>query len=180
MDQFGEAVSDVLEESPVIGDVEKEYFAHLKKINDVFYDQIKISDQKAAYIFTFLLAFLVTSTDGRDVFKPDKYLSGDLSWIVPSGLLAVASVASLLCAIMVVLPRKVSRSTTLFWGSWPHHRPTLLQAAKALDSNYLFNQYLDNADILSLIARQKYRFVSLSFKGLVVTLAAYVLVLVMK
>ncbi|MGO7624448.1 hypothetical protein ACC687_41745, partial [Rhizobium ruizarguesonis] len=31
---------------------------HIKKINDIFYDQIKISDQKADYIFTFMLAFL--------------------------------------------------------------------------------------------------------------------------
>jgi cytochrome bd-type quinol oxidase subunit 1 len=121
-----------------------------------------------------LLAFLVSSTDGRDVFAPARYLEGDLASNLAAGLLAIASVGSLLCAILVVLPRNISRSTSLFWGAWPLHRPSLLQAVKASDANYLFNQYLENADILSLIARRKYRFVSLSFKTLVVTLLAYV------
>ncbi|MBB6179344.1 Pycsar system effector family protein [Pseudorhizobium flavum] len=180
MDEFKAEASELLDDSHVIDDVEKEYFSHVKKINDVFYDQVKISDQKAAYIFTFLLAFLVTSSDGREVFSMGRYLESDVASNLAAALLAVASVTSLLCAVLVVLPRNVPRSTSLFWGTWPQHRPLLVQAVRASDSNYLFNQYLENADILSLIARRKYWFVSLSFKSLVVTLIAYVLVLVVK
>ncbi|MCF6368495.1 Pycsar system effector family protein [Rhizobium halophilum] len=180
MSEFSSNTTETIEDAHVIDDVEKEYFAHVKKVNDIFYDQIKISDQKAAYIFTFLLAFLVSSSDGREVFALARYLEGDLASNLAAGLLALASVGSLLCAILVVLPRNIARSTSLFWGAWPLHRPSLLQAVKASDANYLFNQYLENADILSLIARRKYRFVSLSFKTLVVTLLAYVLVLATK
>jgi Family of unknown function (DUF5706) len=163
-----------------IDDVDKEYFSHVKKVNDIFYDQVKISDQKAAYIFTFLIAFFVSSGEGRDVFAASRYLYGTFFMKVSSGMLAAASMSAMLCAIMVVLPRNMGRSTTLFWGAWPHHRSILLNAVKASDANYLFNQYLENADILSLIARRKYRFVSLSFKSLVVTLISYVLVLMAK
>lgn len=180
MSDFDLQQPELMETPHVIDDVEKEYFSHVKKINDIFYDQIKISDQKAAYIFTFLLAFLVSSSDGREVFTMGRYLEGLSLSAVASAFLAISSVSSLLCAILVVLPRNVPQSTSLFWGTWPHHRPLLVQAVKASDANYLFNQYLENADILSLIARRKYRFVSLAFKSLVVTLAAYVLVLVTK
>ena len=34
----------------------RQYLVHLEKINSVYYDQIKIADQKAAFIFTFMLA----------------------------------------------------------------------------------------------------------------------------
>ncbi|HEV7435658.1 MAG TPA: hypothetical protein VGO22_12415, partial [Pseudorhizobium sp.] len=103
MSEFSSGSTETIEEAHVIDDVEKEYFAHVKKVNDIFYDQIKISDQKAAYIFTFLLAFLVSSSDGRDVFAPARYLEGDLASNLAAGLLALASVGSLLCAILVVL-----------------------------------------------------------------------------
>ncbi|RWM15157.1 MAG: SCPU domain-containing protein [Mesorhizobium sp.] len=52
----------------------KDYLDHLKKIKDVFYDQIKIADQKAAYIFTFMLAFLITSSEGRATVQWQRYV----------------------------------------------------------------------------------------------------------
>jgi hypothetical protein len=65
--------------------IENGYIEHIKRINDVFYDQIKISDQKAAYIFTFMLAFLATSTEGRAVFTLENYaqLSPRYWWSYP-------------------------------------------------------------------------------------------------
>ena len=77
----------------------------LRKINDIFYDQIRIADQKAAYIFTFTLAFLVSSAEGRSVFKLQRYISGDAPAMVLSAILAVAVVVSLISAILVVVPR---------------------------------------------------------------------------
>ena len=175
---FDSAPTEMLEMPMATGEITEEYINHIRKINDIYYDQIKISDQKAAYIFTFMLAFLVSSSEGRGVFNWLRYTQGDWSQIFVSGALALASVASILCAILVVLPRRIDKSTSLFWGTWPMHRPLFEQAARHSDVSYLFNEYLDNADVLSLIARQKYKFVSYAFRGLMFTVLAYVLLLV--
>lgn len=179
MSDFENAPTEMLEMPMASGEVTEEYFNHVRKINDVYYDQIKISDQKAAYIFTFMLAFLVSSAEGRNVFSWSRYSEGSWIEIILSGALALASVWSILSAIMVVLPRKAQQSTTLFWGTWPQHRPIFEQAAQHSDIGYLFKQYLDNADVLSLIASQKYKLVSYAFRGLMVTVIAYVLLLLL-
>ncbi len=168
--------SDVLESSMSTGETSKEYFDHIKKINDLFYDQIKISDQKAAYIFTFMLAFLVSSSEGRGVFSSDHYNQG-LSMALASALLAVGCVFSICTAILVVLPRRAKAVTSLFWGDWPRQRDVFSQAAHRADVEYLFDQYLRNADTLADIARRKYRFVTMAFRGLFVTVLAYVILL---
>jgi hypothetical protein len=155
----------------------KDYFDHLKKVNDIFYDQIKISDQKAAYIFTFMLAFLISSSEGRGVFTAAQYASADILPAAISGILALSSVFSIICAILVILPRRNSKTTTLFWGAWPKHRDGFRQAASDADADYLFQQYIDNVDTLSAIACDKYRFVGLAFRALVVTVLSYVLLL---
>jgi hypothetical protein len=173
-----EGSADFLMSSPSTEDVGTDYFDHIKKVNDIFYDQIKISDQKAAYIFTFMLAFLVTSSEGREVFTWGRYTQGTPQGILFSGVLAVASVVSVLSAILVVLPRHVNSSTSLFWGAWPKHRDDFREAAARRDTAYLFGQYMENADILSVIARGKYRCVTYAFRGLMVTVVAYVLLLV--
>lgn len=165
-------------ESVAARPVSPEYFDHVRKINDVFYDQIVISDQKAAYIFTFMLAFLVSSSEGKEVFTLARYLNGSPQAMIFSAFLALSSIASMLCAIMVVLPHQVKKSTSLFWGTWSQHRGMLEEAAHRGDGEYLFRQYLDNADVLSIIARRKYRFVTLAFRALMVTVVAYVLLLV--
>jgi hypothetical protein len=152
----------------------RDYFDHVKKVNDIFYDQIKISDQKAAYIFTFMLAFLISSGEGRGVFTPEKYSGGHPVIAFFSLLLALSSIFSVICAILVILPRRSAKTTTLFWGGWPMHRDAFREAAREADGGYLFQQYLDNADTLSVIAHGKYRFVALAFRGLVVTVLSYV------
>lgn len=154
-----------------------QYLDHLKKINDIFYDQIRIADQKAAYIFTFMLAFLVSSAEGRGVFKLQRYLSGDPVAIALSAILALAVVVSLVSAILVVLPRHRSTSTSLYWGGWPANRDVFLAASASLDQAYLFEQYLGNVDNLSAINRAKYRFVGFAFRGLLVAVVTYVLLL---
>jgi hypothetical protein len=156
------------------------YYDHVQKINDVFSDQIKMSDQKAAYIFTFMFAFLVSSEEGRGVFTWQRYMEGSMLPVILSAVMALASIFSLLCAILVVLPRKGATSTTLFWGGWRTHRDEFLEAAGRDDSSYLFRQYIDNADVLSAIACSKYRFVIAAFRGLLVTVLTYVLLLSLK
>ncbi len=169
---------DFLVSTPSNDDVSSEYFDHIKKINDIFYDQIKISDQKAAYIFTFMLAFLVTSSEGREVFTWGRYAQGTPQGIVFSGALALASMFSIMSAILVVLPRHVHTSTSMFWGAWHKHRGHFRDSAAKRDKGYLFEQYIENADILSTIARGKYRCVTFAFRGLLVTVIAYILLLV--
>jgi hypothetical protein len=174
---FDSAPTEMLDMPMATGEVTEEYFNHVRKINDIYYDQIKISDQKAAYIFTFMLAFLVSSTEGRNVFNVTRYMTGNWSEIILSAALALASVLSIVFAILVVLPRHINKSTSLFWGTWPHHRPIFESAAERSDVGYLFKEYLDNADVLSLIARQKYKFVAYAFRGLMFTVLAYVVLL---
>lgn len=156
----------------------RDYFDHIKRVNDIFYDQIKISDQKAAYIFTFILAFLVTSSEGRGVFTWARYAEASIGPIAVSGALAMSSVFSIICAILVILPRRNAKATSLFWGAWPDSRQDFRQAMEDRNPDYLLQQYLDNVDTLSAIARDKYRYVGLAFRGLVVTVLSYVLLLV--
>ncbi|KQS71458.1 hypothetical protein ASG39_21595 [Rhizobium sp. Leaf371] len=157
---------------------DKEYFDHIKTVNEIFYDQIKISDQKAAYIFTFMLAFLISSSDGRGVFSPARYVPFRYEISIPSAVLAASTVFSIICAIMVILPRRAAKTTTLFWGGWAHHKDAFSAAAAQRDINYLFRQYVDNVDVLSVIAQSKYQFVTLAFRGLVIAVLSYVLLLV--
>jgi hypothetical protein len=150
------------------------YLQHVRKINDVFLDQIRSCDQKAAYIFTVMLAFLATSSEDKTAFAVARH-SGSINLAtVISVSFTLASALSFVSAILVVLPRHVSRSTSLFWGCWMHHKDSLRQAAIDDDQSYLFNQYVDNADVLALIAARKYRLVRLAFRALLFAALCYV------
>ena len=153
------------------------YLDHLKKVNDVYYDQIKIADQKAAYLFTFMLAFLVSSADGRSVFRLDRYFTDSWVQAIVSAAMAVAVMLTLISAIMVVLPRKATKGTSLYWGSWASNRAVFLEANRCGDPDFLTREYLGNVDNLSMIARRKFLFVGLAFRGLLVAVVAYVCLL---
>ena len=155
------------------------YTDHIRKINDVFYDQIRIADQKAAYIFTFMLAFMISSAEGRGVFSLERYMQDNIPAALISALLAMAVVISLVSAILVVLPRsRVGSSTSLYWGTWAVHRQKLIEARERDDPDYILSEYLGNADNLADIARSKYKFVAIAFRGLVIAVIAYVLLLI--
>lgn len=162
---------------PKLSRDDRAFLDHLKKVNDTFYDQIRIADQKAAYIFTFMVAFLVTSAEGRAVFDPGRYRSGELVGMGLSALLAAAVLVSLVSAILVVLPRNGSAGTSLYWNAWPANRARFLAALERDEPSYLFNEYLGNVDALSAINRKKYRFVAVAFRALMVTVVTYCLLL---
>ena len=105
------------------------YLAHLERINTVYYDQIKIADQKAAFIFTFMLAFLVSSAEGSSVFRIERYQTGTWALIVLSAILAIAVAFSLVNAILVVLPRHRIKASSLYWGAWPANRDAVHRGA---------------------------------------------------
>lgn len=156
----------------------RQYLVHLEKINSVYYDQIKIADQKAAFIFTFMLAFLVSSAEGRAVFRMERYETGNWPLIFLSALLALAVAVSLVSAVLVVLPRHRAKASSLYWGEWPNNRATFVAAHDARDPDYLFIEYLNNVDNLAMINRSKYRHVAISFRGLIVSVLAYLAMLV--
>lgn len=166
-----------VEARPKISRDDRAFLDHLKKINDTFYDQVRIADQKAAYIFTFMVAFLVTSAEGRAVFDPVRYTTGNFISMGLSGVLALSVAVSLIAAILVVLPRNGASGTSLYWNAWPANRAVFLGALEAEEPGYLFNQYLGNVDALSAINRAKYRYVAWAFRALMVTVIAYCLVL---
>jgi Family of unknown function (DUF5706) len=157
---------------------EQPYLDHLEAINTVYYDQIKIADQKAAFIFTFILAFLISSAEGSGVFKIERYQTGSWPTVVLSAILALAVAVSLVSAILVVLPRHRAKATSLYWGAWsPENRQKFIAAHEARDPDYLFNEYLANIDNLAIINRAKYKHVGWAFRALIVAVVAYLLIL---
>lgn len=174
MEKMKSALSDADAKALPFG---KDYVDHLKKINDIFYDQIKIADQKAAYIFTFMLAFLITSSEGRATFQWQRYVDAEFPLVIFSAAMALAASCSLVAAILVVLPRRGVGSTSLFWGGWEAHRAMVIDAGCRNDPDFIFQEYLANIDSLSLIARVKYRYVTIAFRSLIVMVLAYLLLL---
>jgi hypothetical protein len=157
---------------------EQPFLDHLQAINNVYYDQIKIADQKAAFIFTFILAFLISSAEGSGVFTIQRYTTGAWVSIVPSAILALAVAVALVSAIFVVLPRHRAKATSLYWGAWSaENREKFIAAHEARDPDYLFNEYLANIDNLAIINRSKYRHVGTAFRALIVAVLAYLLIL---
>ena len=154
------------------------YLAHLEKINTVYYDQIKIADQKAAFIFTFMLAFLVSSAEGSSVFKIERYHTGSWALVVLSAILAIAVAFSLVNAILVVLPRHRVKASSLYWGAWPANRGAFIFAHDGRDPDYLFQEYLNNVDHLAAINRSKYGHVGHAFRGLIIAVLAYLMILI--
>jgi len=163
-----------------VSEMGRDYLDHLKKINDVFYDRIKIADQKAAYIFTFMLAFLITSNDGRAAFKMEGHSRADMLLAIVSATLAITASVSILAAIIVVLPRRRISTTSLFWAGWGKSRRELLAAGGRNDPGYVGREYLANIDNLSIIATAKYRWVSIAFHALTAMVLAYLVQLALK
>src|SRR3546814_18167838 len=109
------------------------YTDYLKTINQTLYDQIKTADQKAAYIFTFLIALLVWSTEVRKVFL----WMDTTEWFTPVWALSILLVTSLtfaiVCASLVLLPRNRTGGVSLYWGDCHEAGHRQSQAVLAAD-----------------------------------------------
>jgi hypothetical protein len=127
-----------------------------------------------------MIAFLISSAEGKQVFNLEQYRSGEMVAILLSALVAGAILVSLIAAILVVLPRHVRQTTSLYWAGWPTCRAAFIEAMAAGDERYLFDQYVSNVDALAAISRAKYRLIWLAFRGLMVTVVGYVLLLIWK
>jgi hypothetical protein len=155
------------------------YLEHLKAINATFYDQLKVVDQKAAYIFTFIVAFLIWSADVRGLFSHAARPDMGLDWLI-SALMAGSVIGSTVGAILVVLPRSRGGGSSLYWGAWPHAGANLVALNSADGLALLAEEYRTNIGNLAALCRQKYWWMSVAFRSLLLALATYVVSLLLR
>lgn len=152
------------------------FFDHLKCINATFYDQLKVVDQKAAYVFTFLIAMMIWSADVRACFAQALRPEATLHWLL-SAALAASLTISAVSAILVVVPRNRAGGSSLYWGAWPLSAAALAAMRLSGDPALIANDYQANACNLAAICRQKYRLVRISYLGLLSAVVIYVVAL---
>lgn len=81
------------------------FLQHLTEANRIFADQIKTADQKAAYVFTFLLAMLVWSSETRRAFDWANLAQASPLRFAIGAALSASIVTALVSAVLVVAPR---------------------------------------------------------------------------
>ena len=155
------------------------HFQHLTEANRIFADQIKTADQKAAYVFTFLLAMLVWSSETRRAFNWTHLSDATSLTLIVSLALSLSIVTALVSAVLVVAPRSRPGRSLFFWGAWPEAGERLIVARESDDENFLFQEYFDNTRTLALICRSKYRMVGIALRALLAAVIAYALLLVL-
>lgn len=131
------------------------FLQHLIDANRGFVDQIRVADQKAAYIFTFVLALMVWSTETRKALSLQHLTtSGPLVLIVTLVLLSSILIA-LGAAICVVLPRARPGSSVFYWGAWPGAGQRLVEAKTANDIDFIHKDLMQNTETLAIICKAK-------------------------
>jgi hypothetical protein len=152
----------------------KDGLLYLKGLNDTFHDQLKVADTKATYIMSLIVLMIVWSPNVREVFlQPSKAAFASPVWLL-SMLMNAALAVSLVCALSVVMPRRLKDGTPLFWGSWPAARPIAVELASASHHRALIESYARNAENLAAICKRKYTFVTLALWGLIIAILAHV------
>ncbi|MBP0616346.1 Pycsar system effector family protein [Jiella mangrovi] len=154
------------------------HLSHLVEANRIFAEQIRTADQKAAYIFTFILALVVWSAETRRSFSLEHLMSAGLVSLVASFVLMAAVAVALVSAICVVLPRSRPGTSILYWGAWPQAGEALEAARKREDLDFLYDDYLQNTSTLAVICRAKYRLVALAFRAMLVVVTSYLVLLI--
>ncbi|MBO0902367.1 Pycsar system effector family protein [Jiella sonneratiae] len=154
------------------------HLVHLIEANRIFADQIRTADQKAAYIFTFILALVVWSAETRRSFSLEHLAAAGPVNAVASLVMLAAVGTALISAICVVLPRSRPGTSFLFWGAWPAAGEALDAARSRDDTEILYQDYLQNTRTLAAICQAKYRLVALAFRSMFVVLASYIALLV--
>jgi hypothetical protein len=158
----------------VTSEVSDLYLEHLRAINATFADQLKVVDQKAAYIFTFLVAMMIWSEQVRSHFSQLLEPSLTMDWAMSLLLSGSVSIAAL-AAILVVVPRFVRSDASLYWGAWPEAGARLAAEQSTFDKRRMADAYRRNAETLAKLCRKKYRLVRCSYECLLVGLSTYVL-----
>ena len=145
------------------------YLQHLTEANKIFADQIKAADQKAAYVFTFLLAMLVWSSETRRAFN----------WEHLAAATPLTQVVSVVLSLSIITsPRSRPGRSLFFWGAWPTAGERLIAARRSEDDEFLFAEYMENTRTLAAICQSKYRTVAIALRALLCTVIAYAILLV--
>ncbi|WP_020180194.1 Pycsar system effector family protein [Methylopila sp. M107] len=146
-------------------------FAYIKALNDTFYDQIKVADQKATLMISLIVLMIVWSPDVRQIYL-QPFGVADGGWL-PAAVVTVALVVALVSALCVVAPRTRKSRSPLFWGGWPEAGDAAIALAIEGDREKLLRSYAENAAHLAVICRRKYLFVSIAVWALIVALVAH-------
>jgi hypothetical protein len=154
-----------------------EYMYHLRTVHQVVADQLRMADQKAAYIFSFITAILIFwSADlkrGFSFIVTAQQMS--TVWLL-SLAFVLALVYTIVCAILIVAPRAGASGSSLFWGAWPAAGEKLRNLKEDMNS-YLANEYIEDIDALARICRKKFRFVGYAQRGFVATILLHIIIL---
>ncbi|TFF27827.1 hypothetical protein E3C22_05085 [Jiella endophytica] len=153
------------------------HLSHLVEANRNFAEQIRSADQKAAYIFTFILALVVWSAETRRSFSFDHLGTTGFFNLLASLVLMGAVGTALVAAVCVVLPRSRPGTSVFFWGAWPEAGKALADARKRGDLEFIYQDYLHDTENLAAICKSKYRCVAIAFRAMSVVFAAYIAVL---
>ena len=140
---------------------------YVKTIHVTFHDQLRTADQKAAYVFTFLVAILVFWSTG---------LKSGLAMVTLSDLISVrwfltfcfacALCYTIACVALVIQPRVRPSRTATFWGTWPAAADSVRNIPEFKASHFVFDDYIENVDNLAAICQHKFRYVGLAYRGL--------------
>ncbi len=148
---------------------------HLRNVNHIFLEQVKVADQKAAYVWSFLVAILIFWS--QDVKKGFVWITSQqlftLQWTT-SLLFTAALFFTIVCATLVVLPRVRPGQFSLFWGSWPAAGDRLKRLPPEDVTEYVANEYMQNVETLAAICQTKFRFVGYAQLGLIATVIFHV------
>ncbi len=144
---------------------------YMKSLNDCFYDQIKVADQKATLMISLIVLMIVWSPDVRQIYLQPFGLDAK-GWL-PAAVVTVALVVALVSALCVVAPRRRKSRSPMFWGGWPEASEAALALALEGDREKLMRNYAENAANLAAICRRKYMFVSIAVWALIAALVAH-------
>jgi hypothetical protein len=151
----------------------------LRTMNQTFYDQVKTADQKAGYICTFLTILFAYSKDqGNVLLFLNKSPSLTLPWLL-SLVFAAAACFSIVCTVLVILPRTRSGGSTLFWGAWTDPVANSEKLCADFSDEFIKSEYVNNIRNLAHICQAKYRFVGLAFRGAAATILCYMSIMLL-
>jgi hypothetical protein len=149
---------------------------HLRNVNHIFLEQVKTADQKAAYVWSFLIAILIFwSQDVKKGFiwiLSPQFLT--LQWTL-SLLFTAALFFTIVCATLIVLPRVRPSQVSLFWGAWPAAGDRLKNLKADGVPEFVADEYMQNIETLATICRNKFRFVGYAQLGLIATVVFHIL-----
>jgi hypothetical protein len=151
---------------------------YVKTINQTFYDQVKTADQKAAYVFTFLVAILIFWSSDIKKGLGGIVLSDliSLRWFL-TFCFAAALCFTIACAALVIFPRVRPSNVALFWGAWPAAADRLRNVPDFTASHFVVEEYIENIYHLAAICQHKYQYVSFAYRGLLATILFHISIL---